>query len=139
MEVQRFDDEEDYEDDDGGYDRAAPVFKTDYKAAYQKSVRGESDRMTRGMIAAIVTVSSLLVVTLVVLGVLLIGKSNRTAPVIATKAPAEAVVPALTEAPTPSIAEPTPSPTPVPTTPPEEDYGSVFDQPAEGLLPDADQ
>ena len=140
MEVQRFDDEEDYEDDDDGYDRVAPVYKTDYKAAYQKSVRGESDRMTRGMIAAILTVSSLLVVTLVVLGVLMIGKNNRTAPVIATKAPMEVVTPAPEEASTPSpAAEPTPSSTPVPTTPPEEDFGSVFDQPTDGLLPDANQ
>ncbi len=144
MDVQEFDDEDD-DYDDGGYVEedsvpAAPVYKTDYKSAYKKSVRAESDRMTRGMIAAIITVSSLLVVTLVVLGVLLIGKTNRTAPVIATTAaPTEAVTQEPAEAPTPSpAAEITPSPTPVPTTPPEEDFGSVFEQPTDGLLPEVD-
>ncbi len=142
MEVQEFGDEED-DDEDDSYEEedsypAAPVYKADYKAAYQKSVRAENERMTRGMIASIITVSSLLVVTLVVLGVLLIGKNNRAVPVIATTAPTEAATETPTEAPTPSpAAELTPSPTPVPTTPPEEDFGSVFDQPTDGLLPDA--
>lgn len=130
MEVQEFGDEDDDYEEEDSY-REKSVYNTDFKAAYHKSRRGESDRMTRGMIAAIVTVSSLLVVTLVVLGVLLIGKNNRTAPVIATRAPVESVTPEAT-------AEPAPSATPVPTTPPGEDYGSVFEQPADGLLPETD-
>jgi hypothetical protein len=76
----------------------------------------EPERMTRGMIAAIVTAASLLVVTLVVLGVLLIGK-NRSVP-----AAASAVHPVVSEIAPAETPAPSPAATPelpIPTTNPE--------------------
>jgi len=70
---------------------------------YDDEPYGESDefdRMTPGMIAAIVTVASLLVVTLVVLGVLLLGR-GRSVPADASAAPPAVTVTAETPAPTP--------------------------------------
>ena len=139
MEVQHLDDDDEvaYEDDDG-YDRARPVRKPDFRAAYQKSVRSDSDRMTGGMIAAIITVSSLLVVTLVVLGVLMVGKMNRSEPVIA--APTTIIVPAPTEeAGNSPVLEASPGAAAAPTTQPEEEFGSVLEQPTDGQLPGVDQ
>jgi hypothetical protein len=129
VEVATFDEEDDEYDDEDGYEDESG-HKADYKTVYNAR-RRESEGMTRGMIAAIITVSSLLVVTLVVLGVLLIGKHNRSVPVVATMAPTETAAP--TAEPTPV---PTPSPTPVPTTTatPEEEYSSIFEQPEDGLL-----
>ena len=138
MEVQHLEDdnEDEYEDDDG-YDRARPVRKPDFRAAYQKSVRSDSDRMTGGMIAAIITVSSLLVVTLVVLGVLVVGKMNRSEPVIA--APTTIIVPAPTEEAgnSPDL-EASPGAAAAPTTP-EDELGSVLEEPTEEQLPGVDQ
>jgi hypothetical protein len=90
----------------------------------------EREGMTRGMIAAIITVASLLVVTMVVLGVLLIGK-NQSTPVIATSAPAPVTA-------TVAPATPGPTPTPVPTTNAEDDYSSVFEQPTDNLISGAE-
>jgi hypothetical protein len=87
-----------------------------YDEPYDKTDGHEG--MTRGMIAAIITVASLLVVTLVVLGVLLIGKS-QSASVVTTNAPAAVTVTASSEAPATSPVA-TPSPEPIPTTNPAE-------------------
>lgn len=80
------------------------------------------DGMTRGMAAAIITVSALLVITMVVLGTLLLGKSRKasitvtTAPAAVTEtAPAEATEP--TPGPTQAL---TPTPEPIPTTAPDD-------------------
>ncbi len=123
-----YDDDEEYDVEDiEGNDKGTEESdgRIDYKTAYQTR-RRDSDRMTRGMIAAIITVSSLLVVTLVVLGVLLISRNNRSSPVIATMAPVETAV-----EPSPTAAE---MPVPTMTQTPEDDLSSVFEQPDDMLI-----
>src|SRR5512133_3807634 len=55
----------------------------DYEAADE-----DADRMSRGMIAAIITVASMLVVVIVVLGVLLLGGKTNAAAAEPTIVPA---------------------------------------------------
>ena len=85
-----------------------------YDESYDES--DESDRMTPGMIAAIITAASLLVITLVVLGVLLLGR-DRSVPADASAAPPAVSETVAAETPAPAP-EATPEP-PIPTTNPD--------------------
>ena len=87
----------------------------------------------KGLLAALVTVGSLLVIGVIVVGVLLITQPKAAAAIDTVPAVSDAAEPEATPSATP---EPTPSATPVPTTPPEEsdDLSSIFEAPTNPIL-----